>query len=260
MKSTYSKEIKKIGEKLNTMNRDILNKTFWNIINDLNLDIIGISENKNGYKTSYPIPNIFNWYKNDENYFIKINELISCLNCGLNKTKIKFISPSLISITLKNMNYKALNEIILSYSEPSSGTCEKCSYINDRIKQNIFYHTCKQKIVKDILFPNILVFILDLSDENNKDEMAYINLVILKLKYKHLIVDEFFLINDHYILSEIINQKTINHYISCIINNWFEKDKLQAGSSYYYDGLDSDNYLKEFKILDKNKLNDSVLI
>jgi len=94
---------------------------------------------------------------------------------------------------------------------------------------------------------------LDISEENNKDEMAYINLDILKIKYKLLIVDEFFLLNDHYISSGTINQKTINHYTSCIINNRFEKDKLQDGCSYFYDGLDSDNYLEEFKILDKNK-------
>ena len=124
------------------MNRDNLDKGFWNIINDLNLDTIGISEPKNGYKTSYCISNIFNWYKNDENFYIKIKELTSCLNCGLNKSEIKYISP-LISITLKNMNYKTLNEILLSYSEPYSGACEKYSYINDIIKQNKFYYTCK---------------------------------------------------------------------------------------------------------------------
>ena len=90
--------------------------------------------------------------------------------------------------------------------------------------------------------------------------MAYINLDILKIKYKYLIVDKFFLLNDHYILSGTINQKTINHYTSCMINNLFEKNKLQDGFCYYYDGLDSDNYLNEFKILYKNKLNDSVLI
>ena len=66
------------------------------------------------------------------------------------------------------MNYKTLNEILLSillsYSEPSSCSFEQCRYINDVIKQNKFYHTCKQKFIKEIFFPNILLFILDSSD------------------------------------------------------------------------------------------------
>ena len=61
------------------------------------------------------------------------------------------------------------------------------------------------------------------------------------------------MLDEHYILVGTINQKTINHYTSCIINNRFEKDKLHTNCSYYYDGMDGDNYLKEFIIYDINK-------
>ena len=132
------------------------------------------------------------------------------------------------------MQFKTLNDILLTYTEPSSGSCEKCSYLpNKKIKPNSFYLTCKQKIVKDIHYPDILVFIFDLSDENSFDEEQYNNLINLKENYKHLIVEEFFLIDNLYRLIGTINQKTINHYTNSIINNIYKDNKLALNRSHY---------------------------
>ena len=46
----------------------MLDKGFWNIIIDNNLDTIGITYKNNGFKSEYPVSNIFNWYKNEEAY------------------------------------------------------------------------------------------------------------------------------------------------------------------------------------------------
>ena len=136
----------------------MLDKAFWNTIIDNNLDTIEITNKNNSFKSEYPVSNIFNWYKNEEAYCISI--YITCQSCGFNKLEEKFLFP-LNSITPQNMQFKSLNDILLTYTEPSSGSSEKCSYLpNKKIKPNSFYLTCKQKIVKDIHNPDILVLYL----------------------------------------------------------------------------------------------------
>lgn len=138
----------------------MLDKAFWNTIIDNNLDTIEITNKNNSFKSEYPVSNIFNWYKNEEAYCISIKEHIICQSCGFNKLEEKFLFP-LNSITPQNMQFKSLNDILLTYTEPSSGSSEKCSYLpNKKIKPNSFYLTCKQKIVKDIHNPDILVLYL----------------------------------------------------------------------------------------------------
>ena len=63
-----------------------------------------------------------------------------------------------------------MNYFIHSLYEPNSSTCNICSYDKDqKIKDNIFYHSCKQIIIKEIVLLNILTFIMDISTENQED-------------------------------------------------------------------------------------------
>ena len=137
------------------MNKVNLDKGFWSIINDFNLDSIGRSDEKNGYKDSFPVSNIFSWYRNDENYCIKLKEDTTCLSCGFNNSEIIYLFP-LIPITLKNMNFNTLTEILLIY---------------------FILHVNKNLSKKFISL--ILLFFLDLSDF---DEEQLNNLNALKEK------------------------------------------------------------------------------
>ena len=47
-------------------------------------------------------------------------------------------------------------------------------------EKNIFYETCKQKIIQNILLFFFLFFIFDLSNEKDTDIKQYENLVDLK--------------------------------------------------------------------------------
>ena len=74
------------------------------------------------------------------------------------------------------LSYKSLIDIWRKYCEPASSACKIWNYDeNDKIRNKIFYKISKQIIVKEIIFPNLLVFILDLSKENEKDDFHYPN-------------------------------------------------------------------------------------
>lgn len=123
----------------------------------------------------------------------------------------------------------------------------------------LFIWLVKQKIIKWYILPNLLSFILDLSNENEKDENQYNNLIILKDRYKHLIKEEIIIDKISYKLVGTINQHTINHYTSCIINNMSKIKFLDINKSYYYEGKDGSNKLFEFFLLENETINEHVL-
>lgn len=60
--NNYAKEIYDISKKLKNKNREEYEEGIWIFIENNNWDIIGISENNNGYKISYPISNVFKFF------------------------------------------------------------------------------------------------------------------------------------------------------------------------------------------------------
>ena len=240
LENESSKTIKKIGDILFNLNKDNLDKGLWEIIDFYNLDNIGITSNTLGYKNLFPISNIFNWLKKENFFCIKYNEITICNNCGYNKNEIFYFTP-LIPINLVHLNCKDLSEVIRLLFEPTSSSCEKCSFENYAegiLKKNSFFMTCKQKIIKSYNLPDLLSFIFDLSNEHERDENQYNNLIKLKDEYKHLIQEEIIIDKKYYKLVGTINQQTINHYSSCIINNTNKIKNLEINRSYYYDGKD----------------------
>lgn len=71
--------------------------------------------------------------------------------------------------------------------------------------------TCKKTIFYDLKFLPILCFILDLSDDNDKDSNQFYNLEALKKDYKHLVVEIFNIGELNYISKGSINQSSIKH-------------------------------------------------
>ena len=54
------------------------------MIENYNLDKLGITSINNKYKMEFPISNIFQWLTDKSIFCIKRKELITCLNCGFN--------------------------------------------------------------------------------------------------------------------------------------------------------------------------------
>ncbi len=166
--------------------------------------------------------------------------------CGTNNEIDIYLFP-LISINIEKLKLESLNGIINSLAEPFSCSCIICSFnSNETIKENIFYHTCKQTIIKDLGIPDILFLIFYLSTENDLDFKQYINLINLNNSYKKFIEDEFTYKNNIFILSETINQTNINHYTVCILNIKREINGLLKNKNYYYDEFTNDNKIIEF--------------
>ena len=187
-----SKTLKQIGELLLKLNKDELDKGFWEIIEYYNLDTIGITSNEFGYKNLFPVSNIFNWLKNEDLFCINYDETTICNSCGYNKNVNLHMNP-LIPINLDHLKCGELSDIIRLLFEPNSSACEICSYENydeGILKKNNFYLTCKQKLIKSFSLPNILSFIFDLSNEKEREENQYNNLINLKDSYKHLVKEE----------------------------------------------------------------------
>ena len=260
MNKDSSKYIKEIADCLFKLKDEELKKGFWEIINYYNLDYLGILSNTNGYKEKlFPVSNIFNWLVNEDFYCIKRKINVICNSCKLNSIESHFIFP-LVSISIKDLHFKSLPELLYSYYEPSSSSCEFCSFVNDKIKPNPFFWTCKNKFVIEINFPSLLTFIFDLSDEKLNEEKQYTNLIDLKDECKHLIVEGFEIENDKYKLIGTINMASINHYTACIYKNKYKIKNLTINKSYFYDGMKNNNILKEISEFDKVTMIDNILI
>ena len=62
-----TQEIYNLSEKIKYKSREEYENGIWTFIENNNLDTIGISDIKSGYKISYPISNAFDFLKNDSN-------------------------------------------------------------------------------------------------------------------------------------------------------------------------------------------------
>lgn len=241
------------------MDKIELDKGFWKIIINKNLDEIRITEDSNGYKKEFPISNIFNWLKDEPLCCIKRKILSRCQLCNLNKVRDEYLFP-LIPINKESLLYNNLSELIISYYELKSSACDKCSYdINQKIKNNIFYNTCKQTIIKEINFPNLLLFIFDLSDEKEYDIAHFNNLISLRDQYKHLVATSININDDVYNLVSTCNQITQNHYSAFIINNRFKINNLKITRNYDYDGMSNNNALKEIVLKNNESIVEYIL-
>ena len=56
-----------------------------------------------------------------------------------------------------------------------------------------------------------------------------------------------------------LNQSSFDHYTSCIINNYFENNKLILNKNYFYDGFHDNNKINEIRIRKKNNIIDSII-
>lgn len=252
------KSILEIRDFLLSLKKEELDKGFWFLIDNYNLDKLGIMDDKNGYKKEFPITNIFQWLNNNSIFCIRIKELVNCLSCGFKEINESFLNP-LITIYIDDINLNSLSDILIKLKEPSCGACETCSYENERIKNNIFYHTCKQKIIKNFILSDFLFFIFEFSDEKDLEKKQYENLILLKDSYKHLIVESFNFENFNFNLIGTINQSSFNHYTSCIINNNIINNSLKLNCSYYYDDFTNNNKIKEIKMFDNKSIIDTII-
>ena len=76
----------------------------------------------------------------------------------------------------------------------------------------------KKTIFFDLKFPPILSFIFHLSDDEDKDSSQFCNLDALRKDYEHLFVEKFNIGELNNILKGSINQSSINHYTSTLLN------------------------------------------
>ena len=81
--------------------------------------------------------------------------------------------------------------------------------INEKIRKEDIYHVCIKTCFFDLKFPQFLCFILDLSDDSDKDLTQFYNLGLLRSDYEHLIVENFNIVDLNYILKGSINQSSI---------------------------------------------------
>ena len=76
----YENLLNLIRDYFYNLNKDNLNRDFWNVISSNNLDTLDILPSNKGYKQEFPISNIFQ-------YFQKSNNI-----CALNTNLILFVS------------------------------------------------------------------------------------------------------------------------------------------------------------------------
>ncbi len=111
--------------------------------------------------------------------------------------------------------------------------CDNCSYDKDKkIKPLPIYEKCKTKLILNISLPNILLFLLELSDEFDQEIMKYRNLNLLKNDYKHLFLPEIIVENNKYKLLGTINYANSNHYNAIIIDNFNKRNNLLENENY----------------------------
>ena len=131
------------------------------------------------------------------------------------------------------------------------GSCETCSFTNEkRIRKEEIYHICKKTIFFDLKFPPILCFIFDLSDDNDKDSSQFYNLEAEKKDYEYLVVEKFNIGELNYILKVSINQSSINHYTSTLINIEDKSLDILNDEVYYYDDMKNNHCLIKQNIQD----------
>jgi len=232
-----------IGNYIYSLPDGELNKGFWTILSNSNLDKLNICSVANGFKDFYPISNIYDFLKNSDNFCINVNSHMHCQLCNYNYSKNFYYGP-LISIYKNDIKMKSLKDIIFSKFNIFEGSCEVCSFDeSEKIKKDDIYKICKKTFFTDLKFPPIISFILDLSDNNEIDEFQYYNLENLLNYYKHLIIEKINICDKEYILKGIINQISINHYSATLLNINNEEKNIFEGNIYYYDGKKNNNQI-----------------
>ena len=123
---------------------------------------------------------------NNELFCLKTINAIKCSLCHKEDSTEVFF-PSLISITKEDINNTNLNEFLLKFKKPSFSACSSCSYDSSKsIKSQLIYSQCRSVFINDIIIPKILIFSLELNDENEDDIMQHTNLIKLKNSYINL--------------------------------------------------------------------------
>ena len=123
--------------------------------------------------------------------------------------------------------------------------------INEKIRKEDIYHVCIKTCFFDLKFPPFLCFILDLSDDSDKDSTQFYNLGLLRPDYEHLIVENFNIVDLNYILKGSINQSSINHYTASLINIEDKSLGILLDKVYYYDSTKNNNCLIKLDNQDK---------
>ena len=73
------------------------------------------------------------------------------------------------------------------------------------------------KTLTNIILKKFLFFCFDLIDQGEDGITQYNNLVNNKSNYKHLIVQNYTIYNNAYVLKAVINQKNNNHYTRSLL-------------------------------------------
>lgn len=215
------------------------------------MELLDILTDNRGYKKEFPINNAFNYLNNSEIICIKYKSNIFCQLCNLNNVEEVFYNP-LISIKLEDITRHNLIEIIFTKFNGHESSCETCSFtIDERIRKERKYHICKKTNFFDLKFPPILCFIFNLSDDNDKDSSQFYNLQALRKDYEHLVVEKFNIGELNYILKGSINQSSINHYTSTLLNIEDKSLDILNDEVYYYDGMKNNHCLIKLNIHDK---------
>ena len=121
------------------------------IVNLYNLDTNGIQDRNDGYKQEYQKENLFLFYYNALNFFLKTEIKSICYLYNNNEEK-EYIYSCLISIN-KDINkdeieFNSLLEIILNFKKTTFSAYEKfCYNMNRKIKLNEMFKRCKTNIV-----------------------------------------------------------------------------------------------------------------
>ena len=145
-------------------------------INSLRID--GDNKNKSNFFNSDYISGLFQLFKDDEDFCLKIKlqEICYFKNC-VNNSKIYFYNP-LIKINMDNLNLESLDAIISSIVLPSINYCS--------IHKTFLYINLNFEIIG---FPEFLFFILNINFNDykihNKSILNKINEVIAIGKYQY---------------------------------------------------------------------------
>ena len=82
-----------IGQYIYYLLNEDLNKGFWNLISNSNLNKLDICSTSNGFMDFYPISNVYKYLKNSDNFCININCYIHCQFYNNNYQKNLFYNP-----------------------------------------------------------------------------------------------------------------------------------------------------------------------
>ena len=239
-----------ISNKLLSINEEEINKGFWYIIEHYNLDdnILGICDNNNGYKVSYPINHIFNFLNNNEHFCIYYSIKKKCLFC--NEESINDLSyPSLIPIAFHNIIDNNIKSKVISLTSPYFTRCSKCSYINNNeIITFEEYEKCLICTYSKIKYPHFLILYFDIgigTDASNLIENKDIISKFISLSFE---------INQkNYKLVGTINIPFNNHYTATILNYSSIINDFDLNGSFYYDDMHNQPYLEKLEIDNYNE-------